>query len=326
MIFREVTGVEARQFPVLAERLAIDLTAALRGAEAGLRGMRGRALLRRLWEGVTGRGEELPIAVGEDLLAAQRATLGVVREVMAEEARTQACVRRVLVNLHAVNRDLDAAVAGVERIEHEVARVRVALRGETARLAAEIEAVRGEVRREATLRRLTELYRAGELHPGAGEVLEGAMFLAAVGALEAGGERERRDDERRAALAVVKQRLPGRPLPVDDALLVAGRSATLGLAEAILYFAQGPTRGPCLAVLGTLAGRLLAGLPVGEREAAEAVAVVRATEDPDRVLETRLVRPAELAAWLAEELAGPDRLAAGAGEGHDDRGEDARAG
>lgn len=52
-LFRDVAGVDLATFPLLAERLAIDATNALRAADSGLRGLRGRPFLRRLWDGVT---------------------------------------------------------------------------------------------------------------------------------------------------------------------------------------------------------------------------------------------------------------------------------
>jgi hypothetical protein len=299
-LFLTVAGVPAELFPVIAERVAIDASTGLRGAEAGLRALRGRPLLRRLWDGVTGRGSELAAAVGQDLIAVQRATLAIVREVMREEARTQDCVARVLANLEAVNRDLDDTSGRVEALAGETAALRALVRLESVRLEEQVAAVRGEVHREACIRRLGDLYRAGELHPGAGDLLAAALYLVAADGQYAGAEPERRRQEARAAAAVVRQRLTSAPAPVEDALLAAAQGADHRLCEPLLYLAQG--RGPCLAVLGGLAERRLAGLPCREVDAADAVAIARALRDPDTRLETRLVRPAELAGWIAGEL------------------------
>jgi len=197
-LFREVTGIDPDRFPLVAERIAIDATNALRAADSGLRGLRGRLLLRRLWDGVTGRGQELEAAIGQDLMAVQRATLRIVREVMREEMRTQYCVNVVLESLHAVHDDLEAVTARAQRLEAGMRRHRrelhEALRAESRKLAAQVEDVRREVRRDAAVRRLTERYRARDLHQGAGETLGAGMFLAAVSFQYWGADRLHRDE------------------------------------------------------------------------------------------------------------------------------------
>jgi hypothetical protein len=297
-LFQAVTGVEAELFPVLAERVAIEASNGLRGAEAGLRAFRGRALLRRLWDGVTGRGQELPAAVAQDLVVVQRATLAIVREVMGEEARTQDCVGRVLVNLQAVNRDLDEASGRLEVLEREARVLRALVQVESARLAVLVEGVRGELHREACVRRLGDLYRTGDLHRGTGDILGASLFLAAVDAQYPEG----REQEARVALAVVKQRLSARPVPLEDALLAAALGLADRVCEPLLYLGEGGRRGPCLAVLSALVERRLAGLPCRAVDAADAVAIARATRDPERLLQGPLVRPGELAGWIAREL------------------------
>lgn len=104
---RDTLGIDHDVHPFLAERITIDTTNALRAAQNGLRGFRRRSLLRRLWDGVRGSGQELQAAIGQDLLTVQRAAFSLVRELMNEESRTQYCVNKVLTNLHAVNRDVD---------------------------------------------------------------------------------------------------------------------------------------------------------------------------------------------------------------------------
>jgi hypothetical protein len=302
--------VQAQGFPLLAERLAIDVTVALRGAEAGLRALGGRMLLRRLWDQVTGEGGRLRGQVGSDLLAVQRAALDLLREILREEVRTQHCLRRVLVNLHEVNRELDAVAGGLHRMEAEVRQLRQelfeALRLEAARLAGQIDNLRREVRRETRLRELTELYRVDQLHPGAGLTLEAGLFLAAVQAecWQSEGEEERvRADasQRRIAEALVRARVSSRPLPLEQAMLETAEAAAPELREPLIYLGQG--RGPHLAVLGALLERRLAGLANGEVNASDTVAVVRATGDRAGRLQSRLVRPVELALAIAHELA-----------------------
>jgi hypothetical protein len=302
---RELTGVDLERFPLIAERLAIDLTDALRAAESGLEAFRGRPVVARLWEDLTGIGQRRQAAIGQDLLTAQRATLGVVREIVREEARTQYCVHRVLVNLRAVNRDLDAATDRLDGVAAEIAQ-----------LDERMAALRSEVRREGAVRRLTELYRAGELHPGMSPILDAAMMIASVMRHFWGASRRRRDDEAAAALAVAKQRLATQPLPLEEALLSAVEDASDEARAAMLQAGGG--RGPCLAVVVGLAERRHAGLPNSELNAADAIAIARAMRAPDRLLSSRLVRPTELAQALAGELAFDDEEDADAGDDTDD--------
>ncbi len=306
--FRDLTGLDPGGFPLLAERLAVDVTSALRSAEAGLRGLRGRIFLRRLWDVVSGQGGELQGAIGSDLAAVQRATLDILREVMREDARTQHCMNRVLVNLHAINRDLDAVAGGLARAEAGTRELRrelfEALGSEAVRLAGQIERLRRELVRESTVRHLSELYRAGELHRGAGPTLAAAMFLAAVGAACWDPEPERRawvlSSYRRVAEAIVRERLSSRPQPTEVAVLEAVESTEDPLREPLLYLSE--NRGPHLATVSALLERKLAGLGNAESNARDALAVARATRDPERHLESHLIRPIELAQALAREL------------------------
>jgi hypothetical protein len=316
----ELAGVDLDRFPLLAERLAIDLTDALRAADSGLQALRGRPALRRFWEGLTGIGQRRQAAIGQDLLTAQQAMLGVVRELLQQEARTQYCVHRVLVNLRAVNQDLDAAADRLDAVDAQVGELRAALaavvRDDIARLDARVAALHSEVRREGAIRRLAELYRAGELHPGMSPALDAAMMIASVMRHFWGASRRRRDDEAAAALALARQRLGARPLPLEEALLSAVEDAS-DEARAAMLPACGGT-GPCLAVVVALAERRQAGLPNSELNAADAIAIARVTRAPARLLSSRLVRPAELAHALAVELAFDDDEPAAAGSDNDE--------
>jgi len=98
----------------------------------------------------------------------------------------------------------------------------------------------------------------------------------------------------------VKERLPASPLPLEDAVLGAVRDASDEVTEPLAYL--GLDRGPYLSVLGTLTERRIAGLPISEANAADTIAVVRATRDPGRILESPLIRPVELAQSIAWEL------------------------
>ena len=148
-IAHDLLGADADAYPLLAERIAIDTTNALRGAEAGLRGFRRRPLLRRLWSGLHSHEQELQAAIGQDLIIAQRATLSLVQEVMKEESRTQYCVDKVLANLHAVNRDVDELLCKTSSLERKLRDIRSefysAFSTETKRLTAEIDTTRRHI-------------------------------------------------------------------------------------------------------------------------------------------------------------------------------------
>lgn len=302
-------GSTADAYPLVAERIAIDATNALRGAEMGLRGFRRRPLLRRLWDGMTGRGQELQAAIGQDLVTVQRATLSLVREVMEEEARTQYCVNRVLVNLHAVNRDVDELLQRMSSVEREIDRRVTALRAElyaaiqseSERLALQIEAVRRQVDREATVRRLTERYRAGDLTAGPGEVVGSGLYLASI-AWQYWAEPGRRvQDEWTAAMAVVRQRLAAtKPRPLEEAVLHAASSVGGEAQETVLYLADRSSG--VLRAVGMLTERRHAGLVTTEADAADAVSITRALNDPERQLESGLVRDVEIVESVAREL------------------------
>ena len=306
---RHLLGPEADSYPLVAERIAIDATNALRGAEMGLRGFRRRPLLRRLWDGVTGQGQELQAAIGQDIVAVQRATLSLVREVMDEEARTQYCVNRVLVNLHAVNRDVDDLLRRTSSLEREIdrrvtalrAELYAAIRSEAEQLASRIETVKRHVDREAAVRRLTERYRAGDLTAGPGEALGGAMYLASIAWQYWAEPGQRVEDEWTAAVAVVRQRLgKSPPRPVAEAVLAAASSVSGELAETVLYLAK-PAAG-VLRAIGMLTERQLAELPMTDERAADAVSITRALADPYRQLESGLVRDVEIVEAIAREL------------------------
>lgn len=327
-------GVDPERFPVVAERLAIDVTDALRAADAGARAFTGRPFARRMWASLTGEtGRRRAGALG-DLLAAQRAALEIARDLMRAEARTAYCVHRVLVNLHQVNRDLDALADEVQEdidaafleIEDVRRTLLAASRAESARLDRRLATLQSALARESQVRRLAESYRAGALYRGLDAMLGAGMFMASVGQLFWGAGEPRRQAELAVALAMVKSRLPARPMPTEEALLATVSEASPDACASIVYASEG--RGPCLAVVAGLAERRLAGLPVAQLNAADAVAIARATHRAEGVLARGLVRPVELATALASELtadeAGPVQRAARrppSGDGADGRGD-----
>ena len=304
-----VLGPFADDHAVVAERVAIDVTNALRGAEAGLRGFRRRPLLKRLWDGITGQGQELQAAIGQDLVTVQRAALSLVREVMHEEARTQYCVNKVLVNLHAVNCDLDDLQKRTARLEGELTRQVAALRAEfyqalqaeSKRLAEEIDGLRRDLNREAGVRRLTKRYRAGELTANAGEVLGSSLYMASVSLMHWDDGPVRVKAEWRAARAVVSREVSqDSPVPLEDALLEVGEAVTPAALEPTLYLAQ--EEAGVLGVVARLVERRLGGLSLREEDASDAIAIVQAVSDPDHQLESGLVRNTELIQVVARSL------------------------
>ena len=304
---RRIIGADADNYPMLAERIAIDATNALRSAEIGLRGFRHRPLLRRLWDGLTGRGQELQAAIGQDLVTVQRATLDLVREVMEEESRTQYCINRVSIILRDVNRevnDLLRRTSSLERnLDQELAAFRAEIRTEAKSLQDQINAVHRQIDKDANVRRLTEHYRAGDLTAGLGEMVGSALYLASV-AWNYYTEQEEPDNrfkhEWEAAYAVVRQRLGREVRPIADALLEAVEAISLDSAESVLYLAESTTG--ALRCTGMLTTRRVAGLSIKEQDAEDAVAIASALYDPDEQLESGLIRDVELVKAIACEL------------------------
>ncbi len=296
---QRIIGPDADAYPLVADRIAIDLTNALRGAEAGLRGFRGRPILRRVVGGITGSGQELQSAIGQDIVVTQHAMLALVKAVMSETERTKTCMNKVLRNLRAVKPYVDE----LSRRESQALRVELheVIRTESAQLLATIEKVKVQVDREATVRRLTERYRAGDLTEGLGMAAGSGLFLATIEWHYWGEERERLEREKKAALAVVRQRLSDpRPRPMDEAALEAAASVSQGALETLLYLAA-PASG-VLRATGMLAERRIAGLPLCEEHAQDAVAITRCVSDPDRQLEDAYIRDWEVAEFIAKEL------------------------
>jgi hypothetical protein len=224
---------------------------------------------------------------------------------MREESRTQYCVKEVLANLHAVNRDVDELLRKTSSLERKLGDIRAefysALSTETRRLAAEIDTIRRHIDREANVRRLTERYHAGDLSIESGEIIGAALYMASI-AWKYGDEPvSRYEDEWKAADAVVRQRLDSRPRRIAEALLEAVEKVSMDFIEPVLYLAESATG--VLRVTGMLAERRVANLSVQEKDAEEAVSIVAALSDPDEQLESLLVRDIELVDSIARELA-----------------------
>ena len=308
-LVESVIGASTEVSPFVAEKVAIDATNALRSAEVGLRALRSRPLLRRLWEFARGTEQERAAALGVDLLVAQRAALTFVEAVMAEQARTGYCLNRVLINLHAVNRDLDELTERTARLEGFLTQalpslreeVRQLITQESQRLAGQIEALHGLVRREAAVRRLNDLYLGGSLYPGVGETLGGSLYLVSIACHFTDEEISLQQKEWAAALAVVRQRLRDVPVYLPDLMLEDVASTGQNVIETVAYLTSGGG-GPYIYVLNALAQRRLASVSVDERAMSEVMAIARELHDPDRLLGTQLTRQWKLAEQVAKEL------------------------
>ena len=305
-LVRRLTGTELGAAPFIEEQMAIESSNALRGAEIGLRGLRARPVLRRLWEGITGEGQERHAAIGQDLVVAQRATLSVVKTVMGEAIRTKTCVIRVLHNLHQVNEDVDELQELVPQIDARVTALRQELLAETKRLATDIENVKQLAvyltRREAEVRRLSERYRANALHAGTGELLGATLFLAQhVRHFQSEPELVRA--ERSTAIAIIEDRLGKGVAPLAElvAQAVEGVSADARERSALVASAG---EGPATSAIRMIFERELAGVRVDRRDIDDAVEIARRLHDPDGRLSANLLRPRELVEILADELDG----------------------
>lgn len=298
-------------FPLLAERVAIDLTGALRNADAGLRGLRRRPMLRRIWESATGKGQERHSAIGADLVAAQKSVLTLVQHVMKEESRSQYCINRVLLNLHALNGDVTHVVERLTELE-EIVTVRQAFHtawmeqiGQVAdQLVHDLEATRQRLDRLSAVRHLTERYRAGRISAAAGEVLGAAQFLATIGWQYADEGHANAARELETALYVIEQRIDSnRPRPLAEAILEAAADVQSTMLEPMLYISHESSG--VLRAVAMLIERRAAGLRVDLTSAADAVAVTRTLADPDGQLSAGLVRKVELVQAIAQELLPP---------------------
>jgi hypothetical protein len=272
----------AERSPFIAEQIAIDATDGLKAAAIGLRGFRSRPLLHRLWDGITGQGQELQAAIGSDLVVVQEATMNLVREVMSEGIRTQYCVERVLLNLHDVNSDLDgllARVASLEKLVHGL-KTRQHL----------IE----------TKLRLETLFRAGELHPGTGSIFSSALYLAHITRLF-GSVPDLAEEERRVALILIRQRVGERPeaLPVLCAKTI--QQIQPEAAEVITYLVSDRS-GPTLSFFSMLAERLMTGVKVNIEIIEDSLTITRKLRDPEGRLSKHLFRPLEIIEAIASEL------------------------
>ena len=297
---------QADQSPFIVERVAIDVTNALRGAEAGLRGFRARPLLRRIWESASPQGQERVAAIGSDLVTVQQASLTLIKEIMSHEERTLVCIDQVLDNLLAVNRDLDAQISKTERLARHVDEQVASLRNEIAEVEQRLEEkMKRLVGREAAIRRLQRAYIAGHLHPGTGDLLEGALYLAQAVHIYAGEPREVLETERTLAMHEIRQKIGGDVCDSAELFMRVAQQVHPDMLEAVAYLTS-QRNTPHLRVINMLVERKMvqartAKISVGLQTVEETMAVVRTLYDPDDEL-AYFQRPADFARSIANEL------------------------
>lgn len=293
--------------PIIVEQLAIEATNSLRGAEVGIRALRSRPLLRRVWDGVTGKGAELHAAVDADLLTVQRNTLGLVREVMTEHVRTRYCVSVVMNNLSALNATTGMIVEKVLAVEDEAGRrireVELALREEVRELAQgtarEISRLDQRIDREGGMRRASELYAAGELYSGAGKLLASALYLAQVDRMCASDPATLRSAERNTALAKVRASLDGRARRLDVLLFEVAQGIDTAYLEPAAFLFES-VHGPLADPLRALAERRMAQLPSDMQHAQDALTIASRLRDSGGMLRRNILTESEFAERLAK--------------------------
>lgn len=297
---------QADQSPFIVEQVAIDVTNALRGAGAGLRGFRARPLLRRIWESASDKGQERVAAIGSDLVTAQQASLTLIKEIMSHEERSLACIDRVLDNLLAVNRDLDAQIGKTERLARHVDEQVTSLRNEIAQVEQRVrEEMKRLIGREAAMSRLTRSYLADNLHPGTGDLLEGALYLAQVTYLYDREPPEVLERERSLVMREIHKKLGGDVRDGVELFLRVVEQIRPEMLEAVAYLTS-QRNTPHLRVINMLVERKMvqartAKISVGLQTVEETMAVVRTLYDPDDEL-AYFQRPADFARSIANEL------------------------
>lgn len=280
--------------PLASWSLAVDLTNSLRSAETGLRGLRNRSFLARVWDEITGRGPQAWCAVGQDLLTHQKAVLQVVDRLTHEQLRSQHCLKKVLGNLPGVNRELDRLGAVDRELQQRLKDLESFVQKDLDRLEARV--LRGEI-----FDQLKEGYRAGRFFAGAGPILGGALFLASVEWLVAEVAPDEAGPRLCSARSVVQDVLGGRPLSTEQAFLNLASAVGAEELNRVAYLVEVP-RGPFSTVAYRLLERRAADLPLGREEARNALTLARTLHDPGEALASHLLRPSRMAEELASEL------------------------
>lgn len=298
-----------KEYPVIEEKLAVDLSQGVRAAEKGLLAFRARPLLTRLWEGLTGKGQERVATIGGDLLRVQKATIDLLGVLMQEQGRTQYCIEKVIGNLIGVNLDLDclqkAHEASIIEFNQKLDAIRTELYSEIRKTAVELVKQLGKldfrIEREARLRRNRDLFMAGEIYPGIPPLLRAALFLA-QNLIEFSSEtKERQLEEWKAIKAFVKTTLPGSVSPYFQQLMIASKATKEESLEVLEYFSSN-VDSPNLMILSKMYERLSAKVSMSDEMGLEIYKMVKLRNSHRIFPCDQLYYDYELAAIIAEEF------------------------
>lgn len=297
---------QADRSPFIVEQLAIDLTNGLRAAEIGLRGFRSRPLLKRLWESTTAQGQSRVAAIGSDIVAVQQATITLVKEIMSNEERTLTCIDQVLDNLQAVNRDLDIHIIKTSQVQRDLEQHIAKLRDELVQVELHLEEkMKHLIGREAAMSRLQRMFTAGVLHPGTGNLLSSAFYLAQIARIFEGETDTYIQKEWNLAKEEIAIRVGNEIQFMPELFWNAVEQVEPNVLETVSYVAYGPHE-PYLRVINALLERkkvrkLTSKVQFDLKIAEETVEITRYLYDPDDKL-ARFQRPSEFAECLAREL------------------------
>lgn len=317
-LVQRLTNAEIGHAPFIEERLAIEARNALRGGEIGLLDLRSRPGWRRLWEGITGEGQERGAAIGQDLLVTQRALLGIVHRVITELCRKKSCTIRVLENLHQVNRELDTLRACYSELATTVKTMHdwlLAICNRIEEFETRMDIFEFRLQREAEVRRMLNLYQSDVLHPGMGTLFGSSLYLAQHTRHFAGGPENEIGKERSSALAVVMHKLARGDVlgtsrvPLVELFLNTIATISLETLESAALV-TGELSGPYVRVLEDAIKDRLKGCKIDNqylKGIVQSIVMQDDIFDPDKRLSQPVLQAGEFVAILAEELNGPGR-------------------
>lgn len=155
------------------------------------------------------------------------------------------------------------------------------------------------------MNRLHRSYIVGNLHPGTGDLLEGALYLAQVTHLYAGEPWEVLEKERNLAMQEVRHKIGSEVCDSAELFLRAVQQVHPDMLEAATYLSS-HVNTPYLRVINMLVERKMARersakISLGPQTVEEAIEVVRKLYDSDDEL-AYFQRPSDFAGRIAVEL------------------------
>ena len=290
-------------YPHLFERVAIEATNTLKSAEVGIRALKNRSFLRRIYEGIGPDGQIRTAATFDQLRRANVATVEMVGTLMKEELRTRVCVQRVTNNLLDVNRDLDTLIQRSGSLESEVRRQREELialiRDETRKLAEGMRHLEVEFHRHKVAGWLQTRFQHGDLYPGVGPLMAGALYLTGVAWLH--NCTNDLGQELHNAELIVRSTLPQKAISTEEIVLQAAQEIQEGMLEPMDFLAS-TVPGPGVKVVQRLIQRRRTLLVVNEDVVRDELALVRTLADPEGRLEKGIVMPEKFIRMMAQDL------------------------